>query len=103
MNTSEIPLLSLTRRHFFQQCGVGLGTIGEIARQDMDAATEIGRKLIEDFTSGARKGDGSSLRVQNAGDAAANRAGGSRDQYSLPGKFKHDRPRERATLNRAQP
>jgi hypothetical protein len=27
MNTSQHPLLHLTRRHFFQECGVGLGTI----------------------------------------------------------------------------
>jgi hypothetical protein len=45
----------------------------------MDAVTEIGGKLIEDFAPGARKRDCSALRVQNAGDAAANRAGGSRD------------------------
>ena len=68
----------------------------------MDAITEIGRKLVEDFAPGAGDGDGRALRMKDAGDAAADGAGGSRDQCGLPGEFKHNRPRERAKFNRAQ-
>src|SRR5947209_8362971 len=40
MNASQNPLLHLTRRHFFQQCGVGLGSIAlaSLLREDSRAA-----------------------------------------------------------------
>ena len=64
----------------------------------MDAVTEIGGKPVENFTPGAGDGDGCALRMQDARDAAADRAGGSRDQRGLAGKFKHSSPRERVKL-----
>jgi hypothetical protein len=72
--------VELTHRFFgARDQSIRLGAVGEIARQNVNAVTEIGGKLIEDFASGARKGDRSALRVQNAGDAAADRASGSRN------------------------
>jgi hypothetical protein len=85
----EVAHRRLGRRHQ----GVDRGAIGQIAREDMDALTELGGERLERLATRPREPHGRTLLVKRAGDAAADRAARARHQGLPAAQIEHGVPR----------